>query len=270
MSNTKYDTPELAERYDRISDSQFEKGSLLLEKMGLRKGDMVLDVGCGTGRLALHASGIVGTSGKVFGLDPSPPRVRIAEDKLKDLALDNVRFMKGQGEDLCLFSDNIFDYVYYSSVFHWIEDKRTALKEAYRVLKPGGKVGMTTGDRDNSFTLRAITNELIAREPYRDRVKADDDASKPVTKGELRELLAESGFVDVEIDQKETKRYYATPKEAFEFSEASSFGNALMHIPESLRAQAMEDIAVQLEKRRTPSGIELLSGSLFAIAVKPI
>ena len=270
MSNTKYDTPELAERYDRISDNQFEKGSLLLEMMSLKRGDTVLDVGCGTGRLALRASDIVGASGRIFGLDPSLPRVRIAESKLKGLALDNVRFMQGQAEDLGLFSDNSFDHVYYSSVFHWIEDKGAALKEAYRVLKPGGKIGMTTGDRNNPFTLRAITNELIVREPYKGKVKASDDASKPVTGGELSKLLSEAGFRDVEVVLQEKKRYYSSPKEAFDFSEASSFGNSLKHIPESLRAQAMNDIAAELEKRRTPAGIELMNSSLFGIATKPV
>ena len=269
MSNTKYDTQELAERYDRVSDSQFEKGSLLLEMMGLKNGNTVLDVGCGTGRLALHAADIVGTAGMVLGLDPSLPRVRIAENKLKGLRLDNVRFFQGRAEDLGVFSDGAFDHVYYSSVFHWVEDKGRALKEAYRVLKPGGKIGMTTGDRDNLSSMRAIRNGIIARPPYKGKVRAEDDASKPVNMGELERLMAEAGFRSARVVRQEKKRYYASPKEAFEFSEASSFGNSLMHIPEGLREQAREELFKELEKLRTPDGIELLSLSLFAIAVKP-
>jgi ubiquinone/menaquinone biosynthesis C-methylase UbiE len=268
LSNMKYDTMELAERYDRISDSQFERGSRLLEMMGVKKGNVVLDVGCGTGRLAIHASGVVGASGRIFGLDPSMYRVRVAKDKLKGLTNDNVSLSQGRAEDLGLFQDGVFDHVYYSSVFHWVEDKSTALKEAYRVLKPGGKIGMTTGDRNNQAGLRALTDKVIARPPYKGHVRAEDDASKRVTRGELEGLLSAARFSDVRVTVQEKKRYYSSPNEAFEFSEASSFGNSLMHIPEGLRAQAMKDIAVELEKMMTAAGIELSSTGMFVIAVK--
>ena len=268
MSNVHWDTAELAERYDRVSDNQFEKGSQLVKMMGIKEGDVVLDVGCGTGRLTLHVARIIEPKGKITGIDPSPPRFRLANDKLKGMAQPNVTFMMGNAEDLGGFSDNTFDHVYYSSVFHWVQDKMTALKEAHRILKHGGTIGMTTGDKDNPFTLRAITNELLTRQPYAGRVNPEDDASKPVTRDELRELLEGAGFQDIAIELKEKKRYHSSPEEAYEFSEASSFGNSLKHIPEDLRDQAMRDIAVELEKRRTPSGIELATSGLFAIAVK--
>src|SRR5271157_1166618 len=268
MSNVNWDTSELAERYDRVSDNQFEKGSLLVKMLGIKEGDIVLDVGCGTGRLTLHVSRIVGPEGKITGIDPSPPRFRLANDKLKGLAQQNVKFMMGNAEDLGSFADHTFDHIYYSSVFHWVQDKKTALMEAHRVLKPGGKIGMTTGDRDNPFTIRAISNKLLSRHPYAGHVKLEDDASKPVTRAELGELLEGAGFEDIVIELKEKKRYHPSPREAYEFSEASSFGNSLKHVPEGLRDQAVRDIEAELEKRRTPAGIELASSSLFAIAVK--
>ena len=55
----------------------------------------------------------------------------------------------------------------------------------------------------------------------------------------------------------------------FAFNEASSFGNFLMHVPESLRPRARRDLAVELEKHRTPAGIELATNTLYAIATKP-
>ncbi len=83
MSGVMWDAPELAERYDRMSDSQFQSGCILVDRMNVKKNDVALDVGCGTGRLALHVSGIVGPSGRVVGIDPSPHRVRIADRKRK-------------------------------------------------------------------------------------------------------------------------------------------------------------------------------------------
>jgi arsenite methyltransferase len=159
--------------------------------------------------------------------------------------------------------------VCYCSVFHWLEDKPTALVAAHRLLKPGGTVGITTGDRENQSGVKKITNQLFARPPYVGQVKMSDDASKPVTRMELEALLSGAGFTEIGINLRTGKRYYSSPEEVFSFNEASSFGNFLMHVPESLRPQARKDIAEELEKCRTKAGIELNTNTLYAIARKP-
>ena len=63
-----------------------------------------------------------------------------------------------------------FDHVYFCSVFHWVDDKPAALAGAYHVLKPGGTIGMTTGDRDEPSTIRGITNKVLGRSPYKGQV----------------------------------------------------------------------------------------------------
>jgi arsenite methyltransferase len=269
MSNIKWDAPELAERYDRVSDSQFERGVLLTEKLGIKAGDTVLDIGCGTGRLAMYLSSVVGPQGRVVGIDPSPYRIGVASDKLKGLAAANVQFAVGSGENPGSLSAGTFDYVTYCSVFHWIDDKPAALSSARRLLKPGGKVGITTGDRENLSGIKSIMKQLFAKPPYAGRVKTSEDASKPVTREELRALLSGAGFAEIEINLKEGKRYYSTPEEVFAFNEASSFGNFLRHVPENLQAQARKDLAEELEKCRTEAGIELAYNTLYAIARKP-
>ncbi len=96
-----------------------------------------------------------------------------------------------------------------------------------------------------------------------------EDASKPVTRKELEALLSGAGFAEIGINLRTGKRYYSSPEEVFAFNEASSFGNFLMHVPESLRPQARKDIAEELEKCRTKDGIELDTNTLYAIARKP-
>ncbi len=269
MGKTERDAPELAERYDRISDSQFKRGVVLTKMMGIKSGDSVLDIGCGTGRLAMYLSPVVGPHGRVFGVDPSPYRISVAESKLKDVAAGNVQFAVGSGESPGNLPAGTFDHVCFCSVFHWIDDKPAALSSAFRLLKPGGNVGITTGDRENLSEIKSITNRLFAGPPYAGQVKTAEDASKPVSRKELEVLLAGAGFTEIEINLKAGRRNYSSPEEVFAFNEASSFGNFLMHVPESLRPRARRDLAVELEKHRTPAGIELATNTLYAIATKP-
>ena len=63
-----HDSRDLAQTYDRVSDLQFEGGKRLVERLGLNEGARVLDVGCGTGRLAHWIAGRVGTRGAVTGM----------------------------------------------------------------------------------------------------------------------------------------------------------------------------------------------------------
>ncbi len=76
------DTPDLAQHYETVSaDRQLRHGRELLERLGLAKGQRVLDVGCGTGLLAEYAASVVGPSGAVVGIDPLPLRIEIARRK---------------------------------------------------------------------------------------------------------------------------------------------------------------------------------------------
>jgi SAM-dependent methyltransferase len=105
----------------------------------LNPGDAVLDIGCGAGVDSLVAAHLVGTGGRVVGIDVTPAMVERARGHLALLGLANVTFQVGDAEALP-FPDNDFDAVTSNGVFNLTLDKEKALKEAHRVLKPGGRL----------------------------------------------------------------------------------------------------------------------------------
>jgi ubiquinone/menaquinone biosynthesis C-methylase UbiE len=265
MADVDNDTQELAQYYDRVSDVQYESGLSLIDAMKIRAGDRVLDVGCGTGRLALHVAGVVGPGGSVAGVDPSPHRVQLAAEKAAGVA--NARFAVGCGEDLSALPDGGFDAIYYSAVFHWIEDKKAALREAYRVLKPGGTVGIYTGCRSSGASTMGCLRQIAARHANAWPDGGTRNAGMWLTKGEMESLLAEARFADATVEQRESVRYFASADDYFLFLRASSFGNR-SQAPDHVRAEARLRMAEALEQRRTPQGIEIRSSLLFATARK--
>ncbi len=268
MSTVKLDSQLLAERYDQVSEGQFKNGLTLIEKLGVKTGDIVLDVGCGTGRLTLHVARIIGPGGRVVGIDPSVQRIEVARRKVRDAPLLNVRFETDNSNDLSRFEDNSFDIVYLNIVLHWIHEKEDALARIYRVLKPGGRLGITTGNKDKPHTVKSIMEEVLRRPSYAGAVDAGKEPSRPVNMSELDALLEGAGFKIIEVSCKKDPRYFETPLKCIEYVEASLFGNFLSNVPVNLHEFVKSDIMAELEKRRTPEGVENVYNTIFAVAEK--
>jgi SAM-dependent methyltransferase len=104
----------------------------------ISEGEAVLDIGCGAGVDTIVAAMMVGPSGTVTGIDLVPQMLAKAKENTKMIGLKNVTFVETSAEKMP-FQDADFDVVISNGVFNLIPDKVSALAEAVRVLKPGGR-----------------------------------------------------------------------------------------------------------------------------------
>ena len=161
----------------------------------LAPGETVLDLGSGGGIDCFLASQQVGPGGAVWGLDMTPDMVQLARHNAETVGAANVRFRLGEIEDIP-FPDQSFHAVISNCVINLSTDKRQVFREAYRVLKPGGRVRVSD---------MVLTADLPPEQ------RADLEAWAGCVAGALPledylEAVRAAGFADVRADLDEQRR----------------------------------------------------------------
>jgi SAM-dependent methyltransferase len=174
----------------------------------LREGDTVLDLGSGGGIDVLLSARRVGSTGKVYGLDMTDEMLELARENQQNAGVTNVEFLKGDIQAIPLPADSV-DVVISNCVINLAPEKSQVLKEAFRVLKPGG---------------RFAVSDVIVRGDVSSTLHADMASWVGCIGGALSETdykngLIDAGFKDVAI---ETWRVYegATSQSSAKFVSA--------------------------------------------------
>lgn len=264
----------MALRYDKASDPQFTHGRDLIDLLALRPGDRILDIGCGTGRLAAFAVTQLAREGQIIGIDPAASRIKVAQ-RNPDRRL---QFHPGNAEDLSSFASSGFDVAYMNSVLKWVKHRSLALAEAYRVLKVGGRFGIATtiSDRQNEvWQLSRRARDVVlgfSAEEVAERAAEREAKGKP-SAGEVRELLDASGFRTRVFDVRTYVSSFANVAQVHEFMLASTYEDVIpkhqLKRVEQVRAALERLIAELIPEARRRSGIQLERYVLLAVADKP-
>ena len=154
----------------------------------LNEGETVLDLGSGGGIDVLLSARRVGEAGKAYGLDMTDEMLDLARKNAADAGVENVEFVKGTIEAIPL-PDASVDVIISNCVINLSGDKHQTLREAARVLKPGG---------------RFAVSDVIADEDMDDATKRDMAAwtgciAGALTEREFTEALEAAGFQDIEV-----------------------------------------------------------------------
>lgn len=256
------DTEELAKGYTFVSDTQYDAGIFLLKKLGNLLGMRVLDVGCGPGNLTAHIAELVSDTGSVVGVDPSRERIAIALERV----MPNLSFYEGRAEDLSLFPSASIDVVFVNSTFHWVEDQPAAVQEFARVLKPGGRLGISGGSGDYVAALEKIKADVLSREPY--RIYPEKNPAKFIKQRELESLLDNAGFSKREIVVNTIIKSAKNAEAMLDWLDTSSCGKTYGGIPPDLRPKAREEMKQEWDKLTTEEGIRMEMELLVTVAIR--
>lgn len=172
----------------------------------LNPGETVLDLGSGGGIDVLLSGKRVGPTGKAYGLDMTDEMLALANDNKRKAGADNVEFLKGEIEHIPL-PDNSVDVIISNCVINLSADKDRVLKEAFRVLKPGGRFAVSD----------VVTRGKMNPEIRKSVLLWVGCVAGALEENDYRKRLASAGFQQIDVEP--TRIYHV--EDAREFLSAS-------------------------------------------------
>lgn len=148
-----------ATTYDRISDPQFTWALEQLQRLELRGDEVVLDAGCGSGRVTAQLVHRV-PRGRVYAVDVAPSMVEHARAALRERAAVFCQDL------VSLELPEPVDVVFSNATFHWIHDHDALVAALYRALAPGGRLLAQCGGNGNIDAFRRAADSVAAEEPF--------------------------------------------------------------------------------------------------------
>ena len=155
----------------------------------LKPGETVLDLGSGGGIDVLLSARRVGPTGKAYGLDMTDEMLALANENKRKAGVENVEFLKGEIENIPL-PDNSVDVIISNCVINLSADKSKVLREAFRVLKPGGRFAVSD----------VVTRGEIMPEIRQSVLAWVGCVAGALEENEYRAKLAAAGFEQIDIE----------------------------------------------------------------------
>jgi SAM-dependent methyltransferase len=177
---------------------------------GVEKGQVVVDIGSGAGIDCFLAAERVGPEGKVIGLDMTPAMIERATANARAAGAENVEFRLGDAESMPI-EDSSADWIISNCVINLAPDKKKVFREAYRALRPGGRISVS---------------DIVARIPRALRSPSlyASCLSGALPEEEYLEAIESAGFQDVRVV---TRHYYDVEQMAALFGERRWLGRFL-------------------------------------------
>ncbi len=262
------------EKHDQLGHGLPEKTDRrLVELLAPEPGSICLDIATASGTLATALSDRIGSEGKVVAIDLAPAMLEFAERKARAHKVKNIKFKQMDAQHL-QFEDNSFDLVVCSLAVFYFPDIKGALNEMFRVLKPGGRVALSSADPATIFTpLSAPYVEQLHKAA--EKLKLDppaysDTAMLTRTKDGLVQLLKEADFRKIEVQDDEIPVRFTTFEDWWKHGRGSTWGDLLLdQMPEEQREAFKKSHEEAMKHFFGEGGAKAATPIIFAFGQKP-
>jgi trans-aconitate 2-methyltransferase len=224
--------------YDRISGPMEAMGRAVLARLELAGDEVVLDAGCGSGRVTEGLLELL-PRGRVIAVDASPSMVEAATERLAGSRRVDVRLLDLLDLDLGERVDAVFS----TATFHWIADHDRLFGRLHGALRPAGRLVAQCGGKGNIDVLRGAANAVLAIEPYAEHFSDFQPPWNYASAEETEARLLAAGFASARCWLAPAPQ---RPEHPREFLSTIVLGPHVQHLPEDLRERFMDDVLAAL------------------------
>lgn len=256
----------VASTYGTVGPAVFAHfGRRLVELMGISTGARVLDVAAGRGAILFSAAEKAGASGHVTGIDLAGKMVQETAADIERRGLMQATMLHMDAEHMA-FPGASFDYVLCGFAIFFFPDLERALSEFYRVLRPGGRVGVTFGRyRDE---LARWYEELLVSYHNRYQFQVSPSAGRSRDLAECKSLVSGARFIDVCDTYEETEFIYANEEEWWGARWTHGPRFSLERMPPDILDKFKAEVFAWFERFKRPDGFHELWGTWYVTGSK--
>lgn len=253
-----------AKDYGVNSQNQFQWATELLTKLNLHGDELVLDIGCGEGKITAAIAASI-PKGSVVGVDSSEQMINLAQKAYPTDHYPNLRFELMDAQKLSFREE--FDVAFSNAALHWVLDQKNVLTGVKRSLKSGGKILFQMAGKGNAKAILDIFDELFLTPEWKPYFEGFTFPYAFLSPQEYRVLLFDAGLTPMRIEQ--------IPKDMTQNGAAGLAGwirttwlPYTQRLPETLQAKFIDEIAQRYIQRRPPDAQGILHLDMVRLEVE--
>jgi trans-aconitate 2-methyltransferase len=237
-----------AQRYHRVAQPHAAWGANVLDRLRLRGDEVVLDAGCGSGRVSAQLLERL-PNGRLIGVDNSPAMLTEARTTLA-AHQDRVRFIQANLLDLDQsLEPSSVDAIFSTATFHWIDDHQRLFNALRSVARPGAQLVSQFGGGDNLSEFMRATDAVASQSRYASYFEGKALWRFYYSPDQTRDRLEAAGFTRIETWLEPSPQTFADQHTLADFARAVVLRNHVGVLPEPLQADFIGAVTHEIYAR---------------------
>jgi trans-aconitate 2-methyltransferase len=236
-----------AQRYDRVARPHAAWGATVLDRLSLDGDEVVLDAGCGSGRITAQLLERL-PRGRVIAADNSPTMLAEARVTLAPFGA-RAEVVEADLVEIDTILDAPVDAIFSTAVFHWIADHERLFAALRRVVRAGGPLVAQCGGAGNLAQFMAAADDVVARPAWRDTFAGQHLWRHYYTPEVTEQQMRAAGFATVEAGLEPSPQTFASPAALGDFCRGVVLTSHVSKLPEAARADFVGEVVAEVVER---------------------